>query len=51
MKYYFEAKEEREVKEEFLEALQFVVDAIKNDTSKETILDNLEDLKEYGLKL
>jgi hypothetical protein len=42
---------ETKLKEEFLIALQYVVDELKNDTTKEEIFDNLEDLKQYGLKL
>ena len=43
--------EDKALKEEFLIALQYVVDSLNNGTTKEEIFDNLEDLKEYGLKL
>lgn len=41
--------EDKALKEEFLIALQYVVDGLNNGTTKEEIFDNLEDLKEYGL--
>ena len=43
--------EDKALKEELLIALQYVIDSLNNGTTKEEIFDNLEDLKEYGLKL
>lgn len=43
--------EDKALKEEFLIALQYVVESLNNGTTKEEIFDNLEDLKEYGLKI
>lgn len=42
---------DKALKEEFLIALQYVVDSLNNGTTKEEIFDNLEDLKQYGLKI
>jgi len=47
----FELIDQIKLKEEFLIALQYIVDELKNDTTKEEIFNNLEDLKQYGLKL
>lgn len=42
---------DKALKEELIIALQYVVDSLNNGTTKEEIFDNLEDLKQYGLKI